>query len=29
MGMDVVVGLALGLVGGVVLVASEWWLEWH
>jgi hypothetical protein len=30
MGVGAVVGLALGMVAGVVLVALEqWWLEWQ
>ena len=29
MGVGVVVALALGTVAGVVLVASEQWLEWQ
>ncbi len=29
MGVGAVVGLALGTVAGVVLVALEWWLKWQ
>jgi hypothetical protein len=29
MGVDAVVGAALGTLAGIVLVASEWWLEWQ